>query len=268
MTCTGIEINDCLEDYMAQTRHYSTQTTYVYKLVMRRFAGFVGPDIGIDEITPQDIVKFIAPHSNSAATYNCTLAGLKSFFAWAQDQYGFANPTARLYQIPQRHASQVRVLTIREYKALLAAGGGHCGIAVFLCNTGLRVGEFLSLEADQIDLGKKVLRVLGKGARMRFVPINARAAQIVRTYGMLNKHDGMAYARNSIRHMLHIAAGQARIQPFNPHACRHFFATELISRGVPIQSVSRLLGHASIELTVSKYYHPDSFGNVDVLDTI
>ena len=257
------ETDSMIDNFLSDHRHLSRVTQRNYALVIKRFMAFAGENISRDAVK-----AFLDPHQDSAGYYNHCLCALKCFFKWTPYKYGVENPVKDLKQIPLRELPTVRVLGREEVVRLKAVKRSkEASIAVFLCMTGLRLGEFIGLEQRNIDVARRVLVVLGKGSKPRFVPINETVLDLIGRYGMINhSFKGERYSYNTIRRKLNIAARLANIAPFNPHACRHFFATELIHAGERIETVSRLLGHKSIELTIRLYYHPQSFGNLTLLD--
>lgn len=264
--CMGnYDVDSMMNSFLSDHRHLSRVTQRNYVLVIKRFIAFAG-----DRLESREAAKgFLEKHQDSAGYYNHCLCALKCFFKWYPYKYGvFDNPVKDLKQIPLRELPTVRVLTKEEVIRLKAVKRSkEASIAVFLCMTGLRLGEFIGLEQRNIDIARRVLVVLGKGSKPRFVPINETVLDLIGRYGMINhSFKGERYSYNTIRRKLNIAARLANIAPFNPHAARHFFATELISRGERIETVSRLLGHKSIELTIRLYYHPQSLGNLTLLD--
>lgn len=258
---SGICIEDCIEEYFVESGHLARGSLAIYSQVIRRFDKYC--EMSIEEITPKDVGVYLSQYRKNSATYNCNLAGLKSFFFWCKIRYGFNDPTDRFFQIPQTHIPKVRVLTASEYRALLSADTPACRIAVFLCNTGLRCREFVDLSDGAINLLRRYIDVLGKGSKRRFIPLNDTAIAVIGKISF-----GEIKSPKILRRRMVEAAAEAGIRPFNPHACRHFFATALLDRGVRIEQVSRLLGHASVDLTFKSYYHPESFGNVSVLDDL
>jgi integrase len=260
-----IEMDSMIKEFLCDHRHLSTVTQRNYVLVIKRFIAFADNDFA----NADRVKEFLGKHQDSAGYYNHCLCALKCFFKWTPYKYGvFENPTKNIKQIPLRSLPTVRVLTKEEVIRLKAVKRSkEAAIAVFLCMTGLRLGEFIGLEQRNIDIARRVLVVLGKGSKPRFVPINETVLDLIGRYGMINhSFKGERYSYNTIRRKLNIAARLANIAPFNPHACRHFFATELLSRHERIETVSRLLGHKSIELTIRLYYHPQSLGNLTLLD--
>lgn len=200
------------------------------------------------------------------STYNANLAAIKSFFAWAAELYDFPDPAAKLKAKKQDTIPDSRMISESEYKLIAAYHGYGRDIAVFLANTGLRAEEFLTLRKEHIN--GRVLTIMGKGRKIRKVPLNESAWQILSKYDYhLNlKKNGNYLSYTNLRYRMEHLAEKLNFEKFGPHSLRHYFATALISRGANIADVSKLLGHATIKLTISTYYHPQSLDCVSLLD--
>lgn len=255
-----IDVEDILGQWRAVEAHYSPQTLYQYTLVLRRFLAAAGPP---ERVTLADVLRFLQPYRLRPAAYNSYLAAIKSLYR-AGAMLGWPpHPVSTLRQIPQAGPPAVRVLTVEEVHRLARTPHPACRVAMLLCQTGLRAAEYVGLTDAAIDLERGLLCVIGKGCKRRFVPLNTTARRLLSA--------PQPPERPSSRHRLTYLMGQAaragRIERFGPHACRHYFATRLIDAGMPIHQVSRLLGHASISLTVSRYYHRQSF-DLDYLESL
>jgi integrase/recombinase XerD len=131
--------------------------------------------------------------------------------------------------------------------------------------TGLRVSELVAMKLFEVDLQAGVVRVLGKGAKERLVPLGEEAVSKVREYLassrkiLLRKRSsqalfvtgrGGAMTRQAFWHL--IRRYGARAIPgkrLSPHVLRHAFATHLINHGADLRVVQLLLGHADISTT-------------------
>jgi integrase len=118
----------------------------------------------------------------------------------------------------------------------------------FLLNTGLRREEALKLRLEHVDLSQNVIFVeKTKTGQMRVIPLNRRAKEILielgeNLFSKLNKHD----VTNKFRHYLE----QAGLEGFKLHSLRHTFATRLLSMGVDLYTISRLLGHTDMKTSM------------------
>ena len=156
----------------------------------------------------------------------------------------------------------VRYLSDDEERRLMAACTPNLKpIVVFALNTGMRKGEILNLEWDDVDLEQRLIRVRNtKSKRTRYIPINTTLKTVL---AGLAKYEGCPHVftnpdtrtrwcdqkiawRYTIR--------RAKVTKFRFHDLRHTFASRLVQAGVPLQAVQELLGHATIEMTM-RYAH-------------
>ena len=131
--------------------------------------------------------------------------------------------------------------------------------------TGVRVGELCGLDVDDVDDGRRVLRVLGKGARERTVPFGEPAAQALAAWlttgrpqwvtprsgaALLLGRRGGRLDPRSARALVHRRLADVPGAPdVGPHGLRHSAATHLLEAGADLRSVQELLGHASLATT-------------------
>ncbi len=134
-----------------------------------------------------------------------------------------------------------------------------------LYGTGIRVAELVGLDVDDVDLGRNVLRVLGKGAKERTVPFGLPAARAVRDWrddgrprlatarsgpALLLGSRGGRWDQRQVRSLVHRLLGEAGVDvAAGPHALRHSAATDLLDGGADLRTVQELLGHASLATT-------------------
>lgn len=135
--------------------------------------------------------------------------------------------------------------------------------------TGIRIGEAIRLNVDDIDWEENQLRVIGKGDKERLIPINSKLAQILRQWldvrqtitpiespalfislggprrGGRLSHDAMLLAVRGCFKAIGIPP-----KKYSPHKLRHTCATELLRKGVPVEQISQILGHAKLDTTL------------------
>lgn len=132
-------------------------------------------------------------------------------------------------------------------------------------SSGLRVSELAALTLQQVDLQQGFLRVFGKGAKERFVPVGAKARDALEVYLLSGRphlvrphtgsafflnHRGRAISRVALWMIVKAHARRAGItKPVKPHALRHSFATHLLAGGADLRAIQEMLGHASISTT-------------------
>ncbi|MGI5322398.1 tyrosine recombinase XerC [Actinomadura nitritigenes] len=134
-----------------------------------------------------------------------------------------------------------------------------------LYGTGVRVSELCGLDIDDLDTGRRTIRVLGKGNRERTVPVGEPAVRAVEDWlraghpAVVTEDSGPALflgARGgrlhptSARRIVHSRISDAGTMPdLSPHGLRHTAATHLLEGGADLRSVQEILGHASLQTT-------------------
>ena len=134
-----------------------------------------------------------------------------------------------------------------------------------LYGTGIRVGELVGLDVDDVDLERRVLRVLGKGDRERTVPFGAPAARAVDAWiehgrpalaaadsgpALLLGARGGRLDQRAARTVVHRRLADVPGAPdLGPHGLRHSAATHLVEGGADLRSVQEILGHSSLTTT-------------------
>ena len=186
------------------------------------------------------------------------------------------NPAASL-KLPRRARTLPRALSPSETERLIDAATGTTPRALrdralveLLYGAGLRVSEATGLEKGSVALEERVVRVLGKGAKERLVPLGRPAAEAVRRYLALGRPHldrryrpelflnarGGALTRAGAFLILKKLADRAGLEParVHPHLLRHSFATHLLEGGADLRSVQEMLGHADLG-TTERYTH-------------
>ena len=250
------------EQWSGYCQRYALSTRQVYARTMRRFLAYAEPKT-LRDITPIAIQTYLNSllAGYCPKTANLHLVCLKSFFRWLDETYNYPNLTRKIRRF-KAVDHEARCLSDEEYRKLMVTlKGRDFHLVRFLCNTGLRASELTGLAPTNIN--GKWLIVHGKGNKTRHVPLNDAAAESLRFIMNFSKKRYASYL------ICLRAARKAGIAPFSPHSCRHFFATSLLSRGAPIQKVSKILGHSSVLITEKIYWHfrhTDLAGLTDCLE--
>ena len=188
------------------------------------------------------------------------------------------DPSERL-ETPKRWRTLPEVLGIEEIEKLLAAPSLDEPLAFrdramleLAYGAGLRVSEWISLGVRDVMLADHVVRVFGKGAKERLVPIGRRAIGAIAIYlrelrPKLEKGEGKGrlflnsrgrpLSRMGAWKILRKYVDQVGItKPVSPHTLRHSFATHLLEGGADLRAVQEMLGHVDIS-TTQIYTHVD-----------
>ncbi|WP_337177087.1 tyrosine recombinase [Paludisphaera sp.] len=205
----------------------------------------------------------------AASTVARRLASLRSYFRHLRRNGEVdADPTVALRN-PKQPRRLPKLLRVDEVVKLLdsipvADDLGRRDRAMFetLYGGGLRVGEVVGLDLEDLDLDEEMARVRGKGRRERLCPIGPMAVHWIRLHlasrrprsasergVFLNRYGDRLTAR-SVGRLLeeHLARAGIRSEA-SPHTLRHSFATHLLDRGADLRSVQELLGHRKLTTT-------------------
>lgn len=229
-------------------------------------------DRPVEALSRADVLAFLARRMRSGASTSSIvrqLSCLRQFFAWAVRERRLAvNPMLDL-EGPRRSRPLPGTLTSSQVEALLAAPAGEGALDVrdralleTLYATGLRVSEVAGLGLSRVNLGRGVVRVIGKGGRERLVPLGETAIEAVQRWlavraGLRPQGDwlfvsrtGRQLSRQAIWLRIRQLAVRAGIsEPVHPHRLRHSFATHLLDHGADLRVVQMLLGHADLSTT-------------------
>ncbi len=216
---------------------------------------------------------FAHRHAQTRATSaNRRLAVFRRFFRWAlRERLVGADPTLKL-QPAKRPLRVPRTLTQAQVEALLAApdvasplGLRDRAMLELMYASGLRVSELVTLKVLNVSQSEHVVRVLGKGAKMRLVPFGEVASDWLARYLDTARGEILAGRQTEDLFVTARAAAMTRAMfwvlvkkyalaagitaPLSPHTLRHAFATHLLNHGADLRAVQMLLGHADISTT-------------------
>lgn len=202
-------------------------------------------------------------------------ASLRTFTAWAHRTRRTAVDVGQLLVSPRAHRTLPPVLTAEEAAAAMtpnedAAPASPLAqrdlvVLELLYATAIRVSELVGLDIDDVDRGRRVVRVLGKGDKQRTVPYGLAAERaldhwlregrpaLVRPGSgpalLLGARGGRLDVR-AVREIVHRRMRTVDGAPdIGPHGFRHSAATHLLDGGADLRSVQELLGHASLATT-------------------
>ncbi|MCR5708942.1 MAG: tyrosine-type recombinase/integrase [Bacteroidales bacterium] len=280
--------------YLQAERRFSPRTVALYSGTVDEFteyldAGELTPDMLPELLTVQTVRGFVARGLDSglgARTMNLKLSALSTWSGWLLRQgYIPANPVSKVprpkqdRKLPEFYTekamdnyfdeSRRRVEEHPEDFRLLR----NRMMMVVLYATGMRRAELCSLKVADFDPGRRTFRVLGKGDKLREIPVPALICQEISLYleklgeAYPDNPEGrffltdrgaplyLAFADNVVKEEL------AGIEGFtgrkSPHVLRHSLATHLLNRGADLYSIKEILGHSSLAAT--QVYTHNSF---------
>jgi site-specific recombinase XerD len=237
----------------------------------------------VDRVTLRRYLAFLTTRRYARASVARKAAALRCYFAWQRRRGALQTDPARRLSAPSGGSRLPRVLDRSELARLLdgvspetpiaPTDPGPCSsveeaiqvrddaVLELLYGCGLRVAELCGLDAIDVDLRSRTLRVWGKGGRERRLPMHDRCAQAVERW--LDAGRSALAGERSPAEAVFLTPRGARLGPrdvrrvvdrrsavpTHPHALRHSFATHLLDGGADLRIVQELLGHASLQTT-------------------
>jgi integrase/recombinase XerD len=244
----------------------SKNTISSYRTDLLQFSGFL-ENKDLTKIVEADLFAFLASRKGRASSAARMVSTLKRFYRWCvRERRIGADPTLKL-DPPKRAPRFPKGLSEADVETLLAAPDTGTEIGLrdramleTLYATGLRVSELVALKTVEVNLDAGVVRVLGKGAKERLVPLGEVAVDWIAKYRKARQNSasdalfvtarGRGMTRQAFWHLIRRYGARAIPgRKLSPHVLRHAFATHLINHGADLRVVQLLLGHADISTT-------------------
>lgn len=245
-----------------------------YRSDLNGFARFLAArQANLPDAQASDLAAFLASKAQAKARSVARLhSSLRRYYRWLlRSGQRQDDPSAQLPR-PRVGRSLPVVLSEAEVDALLQApavgtarGLRDRAMLELMYSSGLRVSELVNLEMTGIQRDAGVVRVLGKGATERLVPMGEEALSWLQRYGrsarlelldgrvsdvLFPARGGRAMTRQNFWHIIKRYASLAGIAaPLSPHSLRHAFATHLLNHGADLRAVQMLLGHRDLSTT-------------------
>ena len=265
---------------LGSVKRLAPKTLEAYGRDVGQFMSFMAGHMGgaitlqsLKELRAADIRAFMAQRreeSLGSRSLARVLSSLKNFFAFLERENVLATEAFNAVRTPKIPKSLPKALTIVEAKQTIASVdemedepwiAARDMAVISLCyGAGLRIAEALALTKG--DLEADVLRVTGKGGKIRMVPLIAPVRQAIETYLKLSpyklweedplfrgKRGGVLSPRIIQLRMQQLRSALGLPPSATPHALRHSFATHLLGKGGDLRAIQELLGHASLSTT-------------------
>ncbi|MDX9872654.1 MAG: tyrosine recombinase XerC [Clostridia bacterium] len=267
--------------YLFSEKNMSEQTIASYTGDWQDFYSFLEQAAGLnlETVTVQEINhalvrKYLASlnaRSLAKTTIARRLAALRSFFRYLLKKEIIETNPLRDVSTPKLAKKLPRYLEQEEMRRILedlpvenVADLRDKAVLELLYGAGIRVGELVQLDLDNLDMSYGYLRVFGKGSRERIVPIGKVAIEAVKKYvhevrlywnknnlkALFLNQKGQRLSGRAVRTIVNkrLKASAAK-EMISPHGFRHSFASHLLDNGADLRVVQELLGHKKISTT-------------------
>ena len=292
---TTVTLHSLCQAFLLSRQHLSPHTLEYYNIILAHlewYAEHQGWPEDAQFITREHIRQFLAyvatecnrwgntkPHSSSArraspATVHHYGRVIKNMFRWVTDEEEYLpqNPTARI-KLGSPHYKEVEPYSDDEVKAMLDVcenefryrsrflGSRNKAIISVFADTGLRLDELASIRLSDLGARLQQIRVMGKGTKMRIVPLQSESRKALSRYLMhrprdcgdwlwLNE-DGGPLAKHSIKIMVQRLKHHAGVRSGGcVHRFRHYFATRYLEAGGNPNLLRLLLGHSTFDMVL------------------
>ena len=243
----------------------SERTLQYYRMTIEHMICKV--QIPLRKVTTEDLRQYLSDYQQindcSKTTVDNIRRNISSFFSWLEEEdYILKSPMKRIHKIKSKVV--VKEVISDECIETLRDGCSNLrdkAIIDLLYSTGIRVGELVNLNIEDIDFEERECVVFGKGDKERRVYFDAKAKIHLREYleSRTDNNPALFVTLDAPCDRLRISGVEIRmrelgrklnIDKLHPHKFRRTMATRAIDKGMPIEQVQKILGHSQIDTTM------------------
>ena len=222
---------------------------------------------GVKYIVTDDIRGYLTEYQEKNKSSKVTIDNIRrilsSFFSWLEDEdYILKSPVRRIHKV--KTGTNIKETYSDEALELMRDSCTELrdlAIIDMLASTGMRVGEMVLLNRNDIDFNERECIVFGKGSKERVVYFDARTKIHLQNYlnSRVDNNSALFVSLKAPHERLKIGGVETRLREFgkqlglhkvHPHKFRRTLATMAIDKGMPIEQLQQLLGHRKIDTTL------------------
>lgn len=219
------------------------------------------------QIESDDLRRYLSDYETERGSSKVTIDNIRrimsSFFSWLEDEdYIVKSPVRRIHRVKTAQITK-ETLSDEELETLRDACESKRDLAVvdLLASTGMRIGELIRLNVADVNLQERECIVTGKGNKQRPVYFDVRAKLHLAEYleTRADNNSALFVSLDSKARRITVGGMELRLRNLgkkvgvsrvHPHKFRRTLATHAIDKGMPIEQVQKLLGHAKIDTTM------------------
>ncbi|MCM1049733.1 MAG: tyrosine-type recombinase/integrase [Clostridiales bacterium] len=224
-------------------------------------------DKDVRHIVTDDIREYLTEYQEKKKSSKVTIDNIRrilsSFFSWLEDEdYILKSPVRRIHRV--KTATNIKETYSDEALEFMRDNCTELrdlAMIDMLASTGMRVGEMVLLNRDDIDFNERECIVFGKGSKERVVYFDARTKIHLKNYldSRTDSNNALFVSLKAPYKRLKIGGIEVRLREFgrqlglqkvHPHKFRRTLATMAIDKGMPIEQLQQLLGHRKIDTTL------------------
>ena len=243
----------------------SDRTLQYYKVTVEHLLSQI--KTSVRKITTEEIRAYLADYQKNSKCSNVTIDNIRrnisSFFSWLEEEdYILKSPMRRIHKIKTKKTVK-NIISDEEIERLRDSCDNIRDTAMvdLLYSTGIRVGELVRLNREDINFAERECVVFGKGDKERRVYFDAKAKIHLEEYLQSRTDSNPAlfvtldkpYDRlkiSGVEIRLRQLGRRLKIEKIHPHKFRRTMATRAIDKGMPIEQVQKILGHSQIDTTM------------------
>lgn len=274
------EIKQLADEYVSYIRlekNYSSYTVYEYEKDLQDFLAFLQQEniVQLDKVeyaVARLYVTRLYDRSYARSSISRKISAIRSFFKFVNARYGIEDQAFRLLYHPKQEERLPAFFYQQELEKLFEVTMGEDfrslrdrALLELLYATGIRVGELVEINIQDIDYYLGIVKVMGKGRKERFIPFGSYAEEALRDYMDNSRTQLMKQKKHTklfvnlrgdpltdrgVRYILDDLMDKASLHTnITPHMIRHTFATHLLGAGADLRAVQELLGHSHLSST-------------------
>lgn len=272
MNNTKVLLKNAISAYLNNLklkRVKSTLSIETYQQRLSDFVKFIGPNKEVSKIYLRDIEAFMAVLQDAGlddSTIAFKLIAIRGLLKWLARQK-IPCLDYSVIELPKILPKTKEIPTDEQIQQLLKlcdprskVGLRNRTILEVLVSSGLRVSELCSLQVSKLDLINNRTTLTGKGGKERLVKFSPTASEYIKKYLKLRRKQSeflFPITPRTVERFCHDLGQKVGIR-LHPHMLRSYFATYLLSQGVDLFTVSRLMGHSNINTTAIYLNYSDS----------
>ncbi len=262
----------------------------------------------VDHITIRAFLSSLYDKGISKSSVARKISAVRTFFNYLCREGSLVNNPGKMVSTPKRGKTLPKFLSVDEADRLMSSPAGSDSMSVrdraileTFYSAGLRIGEIVAINLEDLNLNDGLIKVKGKGRKERIVPVGRKAIEAIKEYlaasqltntlpfkgrgrsvlsevegvGMglsgetgyplfLNKYSKRITTR-SVHRIVEKYKKLSGLWDITPHSLRHSFATHLLEGGADLRSVQELLGHTNLS-TTQRYTHVSMDKLMEVYD--
>lgn len=238
--------------YLQHNKGYSVQTCTEYRKDLEKFVYWLRTETDVRRwgMVTKDVIDSwvwdMSANDMSSCTIKRRVSALRGLYQYAWVKGLCTDNPAKYVSTPKKGHRLPKTADVDKIAQAIrnSATEAETKLALaIMAETGVRLGELLNMRVNDVNLGERSIVVRGKGNKERKVYYGDMTAEIIGRSVVIGGGLLISSSARELRYKVHAATGAS------PHNIRHTWATVMLNNGCPLESISKLMGHASVKTT-------------------